>query len=63
MNNYFIAIIIVLISLFFIYNIHTAIKTFKDDKENKLSKKTVTIRFIKNIFLAFFNTLDFRLWF
>lgn len=63
MNNYFIAIIIVLVSLYFIYNIHTAIKIFKDDKKNKLSKKTVTNKFIKNIFLDFFNTLDFRLWF
>lgn len=35
----------------------------KEDKKNKLSKKTIRINFIKNILLAFFNTLDFRLWF
>lgn len=63
MNDYYIMIIIVIVSLYFIYNIHTAIKTFKGDKKSKLSKKTITIRFTKNIFLAFFNTLDFILWF
>lgn len=42
MNNYFIAIIIVPVSLYFIYIIHIAIKKFREDKKNKLSKKTVT---------------------
>ncbi len=56
-------IVIGFVVLYFIYNVSSAVKTLKEDKNNNVSNRTTTVNFVKNILLALFDSLDLKLWF